>query len=319
MANLGKLERVELREAWKNEAEHFTPWLAREDNLQLLSEALGIPLELVEQEKDVGPFRADILCRDASDDTVVLIENQLERTDHSHLGQIMTYAAGLEAVTIVWIAQRFTEEHRAALDWLNEITDEKISFLGLEVELWRIGNSPIAPKFNIVSRPNDWTKVVRSSGLTEHKRRQLEFWSAFKAYLQEKSELRSASPLARHWMTFFMGRSGFELGAIATIWDTTTKSDNPHIRVELYLSGPQAKLHFAQLERDKVAIEREVGQPLTWYNSDEKESCKLYVRRSANYENRDEWPGIFEWFRTNLELFNKVFGPRIKTLDALQA
>src|SRR6185312_8829511 len=107
-----------------------------------------------------GPLRADILCKDVGTDAWVLIENQLERTNHGHLGQLLTYAAGLDAVTIVWIAERFTEEHRAALDWLNERTDEKITFFGLEVELWQIGNSPVAPKFNIVSKPNDWAKSI---------------------------------------------------------------------------------------------------------------------------------------------------------------
>ena len=149
---LGRLQKVELREAWTTESGDFTPWLAKEENLSLLGETIGIELELESQEKDVGPFRADILCKDTATDNWVLIENQLERTDHTHLGQLLTYAAGLNAVTIVWIAERFTAEHRAALDWLNEKTDEKINFFGLEIELWQIGDSPIAPKFNIISQ-----------------------------------------------------------------------------------------------------------------------------------------------------------------------
>jgi hypothetical protein len=115
------------------------------------------------QERSVGLFRADILCKETTTDNWVLIENQLERTDHVHLGQLLTYAAGLQAVTIVWIAQYFTEEHRAALDWLNEITDERFNFFGLEIELWRIENSPVAPKFNVVCKPNDWTKKISQS------------------------------------------------------------------------------------------------------------------------------------------------------------
>lgn len=157
---LGRLEKAELRQAWNNEAGDFTPWLAEPDNLVLLGEAVGLELELEAQEKNVGPFRADILCKDTLTGNWVLIENQLERTDHLHLGQLLTYAAGLKAVTIVWIAERFTDEHRVALDWLNEITNETINFFGLEIELWRIGDSPMAPKFNVVSQPNDWTKTV---------------------------------------------------------------------------------------------------------------------------------------------------------------
>ena len=134
------------------------PWLARKENLDILGQTLVIDLELEAQERPVGPFRADILCKDIGSDRWVLIENQLERTDHNHLGQLLTYASGLEAVTIVWIAAHFTEEHRSTLDWLNRITDGSFRFFGLEVELWRIGDSPPAPKFNIVSKPNDWSQ-----------------------------------------------------------------------------------------------------------------------------------------------------------------
>jgi len=157
--NLGRLAKVELRDVWKNEAQDFTPWLAEEDNLALLGDTIGLDLELEAVEKGVGPFSADIVCKETANNTNVLIENQIERTDHTHLGQIMTYAAGLNAVTIVWVAKRFTDEHRAALDWLNEITNEDITFFGLEVEVWRIGDSAKAPKFNVVSKPNEWTKA----------------------------------------------------------------------------------------------------------------------------------------------------------------
>ncbi|MDF1733853.1 MAG: hypothetical protein P1U37_01120, partial [Minwuia sp.] len=152
---IGRLESVPLRNAWETEAMNFTPWLAQEDHLGILSDVLGLELELEAQEKAVGPFRADLLCKNVGSDEWVLIENQLERTDHTHLGQLLTYASGLEAVTIIWIAARFTEEHRSTLDWLNRITDESFRFFGIEIELWRIGNSPVAPKFNVVSKPNN--------------------------------------------------------------------------------------------------------------------------------------------------------------------
>ena len=159
--SLGRLEKVDLRQIWLSESSGFTPWLAQHESLKLLGETIEMELECQSQEKEVGPFRADILCNDLSNDKFVLIENQLERTDHTHLGQLLTYAAGLEAVTIVWLAQRFTDEHRAALDWLNEHTSEQINFFGLEIELWKIGNSLVAPKFNIVSKPNDWTRSMK--------------------------------------------------------------------------------------------------------------------------------------------------------------
>lgn len=176
---LGRLVRVDLRKIWVSESGDFTPWLGKEENLRLLGETVGIDLELEAQEAGVDPFRADLLCKNTGDDSWVLIENQIETTDDTHLGQIMTYAAGLEVVTIIWIAERFTDEHRAALDWLNQITGEKFGFFGLEMELWQIGSSPVAPKFNIVSSPNDWTRTVqnsasRSGSLSEVKQAQLE-------------------------------------------------------------------------------------------------------------------------------------------------
>ncbi len=174
---LARLERVDLREEWKTEAQDFTPWLAQADNLALLSETLNMELKTMGQEASVGPFRADILCRDTLDDSWVLIENQLERTDHTHLGQLLTYAAGLQTVTIIWVAATFNDEHRAALDWLNEITDERFRFFGLEVELWKIGDSPAAPKFNIVSKPNEWahsaSKATRRPRFTDLAERNL--------------------------------------------------------------------------------------------------------------------------------------------------
>ena len=155
---LERLKKIDLRKAWKSEDQEFTPWLAGEENLELLGDTIGIELELVGREKDMGPFRADILCKNVEDDSWVLIENQIEKTDHKHLGQLMTYAAGLQAATIIWIASRFTEEHRKYLDWLNEITDKRFKFFGLEIELFQIGNSTYAPRFNVISMPNNWGK-----------------------------------------------------------------------------------------------------------------------------------------------------------------
>ena len=189
---LGRLSRVDLRKVWTSEASDFTPWLATEENMTVLGETLGIELELEAQEKAVGPFRADILCREIGTGAWVLIENQLERTDHSHLGQLLTYAAGLEAATIIWIASRFNDEHRSTLDWLNKITEERFRFFGLEVELWRIGESPAAPKFNVVSKPNDWSRSVAQGkraldleDLSTVKAMQLEYWAAFGEALRE--------------------------------------------------------------------------------------------------------------------------------------
>ena len=318
--SLGRLQKVDLREAWSSESSDFTPWLAQEENLNLLGDAIGIELELESQEKNVGPFRADILCKDTATDNWVLIENQLARTDHSHLGQLLTYAAGLNAVTIVWIAERFAEEHRATLDWLNERTDEKINLFGLEVELWRIGDSPIAPKFNIISQPNDWSRTVQqaaagSGEVSVHKQLQLKFWTAFRQYMEsQKSFVRCQKPLPQHWSNFAIGRSGVHLTAIVSLWNSETGSKGPEIRAELYLDGPSAKQDFAALERQKETIEKALGFGLTWHNPENKAMCRLYTRQNADFLNEALWPQQFEWLRQRLETMHKVFAPIVKNL-----
>ena len=315
---LGRLERVELRDIWTSEASDFTPWLAQPENLVVLADTLGMDLELEAQEKNVGPFRADILCKDIGTDAWVLVENQLERTDHTHLGQLLTYASGLQAVTIVWIAARFTEEHRSTLDWLNKITDESFRFFGLEVELWRIGQSPAAPKFNIVSKPNDWSRSVAKAAraiddaeLTETRIKQREYWEAFHAVLDAQ-----AGPLAgnrkaqaRSWMPYSVGRSRFQLTAVMS------RSKN-QVRAELYIKGNDAKAFFWLLRQQREAIERELGYPLEWEELPEGLDCRIAIYLDdVDPENEADWPRQHDWLAKRLNEFHRVFSQRIKTLD----
>jgi hypothetical protein len=315
------LQKVELREAWLSESSDFTPWLAQDENLNLLGDAIGIELELESQEKDVGPFRADILCKDTATDNWVLIENQLARTDHSHLGQLLTYAAGLNAVTIVWIAERFTEEHRATLDWLNERTDEKINLFGLEIELWRIGDSQIAPKFNIISQPNDWSRTVQQAAsgggeVSTYKQLQLKFWTAFKQYMEsEGSFVRCQKPSPHHWTNYAIGRSGVHLDSVISIWNSETGLKGPEIRAGLYLDGPNAKQEFAVLEKQKESIETALGFTLTWHNPENKAACRLNTRQNTDFLNESLWPEQFEWLRQRLEKMHNVFAPIVKNLN----
>lgn len=316
MAALGRLQRVELRDIWLSEASDFTPWLAQSDNLAVLADAIGMELELEAQERNVGPFRADILCKDINSDHWVLVENQLEKTDHVHLGQLLTYAAGLQAVTIVWVAARFTEEHRAALDWLNEITDERFAFFGLEVELWKIGDSPAAPKFNVVSKPNDWSrnvgqaaKRIEAEALTDTKQKQLAFWTAFRSHLEAAgSPIRSQKPFPQHWANFRIGRSGFALAA-------TLHSNEHRIGVELYLNGPNAKQDFQTLLIHQQAIEVEIGCSLTWMELPERKGSRIALFRSGiDPMDMANWPMISSWMHENLEAFDKALRNRIRDL-----
>ena len=314
MEELGRLIKVPLREFWEGEASDFTPWLAEEENISLLGETIGIELEVEAQERNVGPFRADILCKDTVTDKWVLIENQLERTDHSHLGQLLTYAAGLDAVTVVWVAERFTDEHRAALDWLNEITDEEFSFFGLEIELWRIGDSPMAPKFNMISHPNDWTKTIDQivhRELTSAQQLYFDYWTALQEHLEERNGVINPVASSRDsWVSFGVGRSGFWLSASASVRDKW-------ISVSLTLAGRDGKPHFYLLEGDKVDIEEEIGAKLEW---DEKQGRKQnYISLSLediDLEDRQDWDRQHQWLCEQLEAFHNVFSPRIKTLDA---
>jgi hypothetical protein len=315
---LGILERVELRDIWLSEASDFTPWLAGNENLAQLGKTIGMELELEAQEKNVGPFRADILCKDTATGDWVLVENQLEKTDHTHLGQLLTYAAGLKAVTIVWVAAQFTEEHRATLDWLNTITNEGFQFFGLEVELWKIGDSPAAPKFNIISKPNDWTRSVSQAArrienetLTDTKAMQLEFWTEFSEFLKSgKSPIRPQKPYPQHWMNFSVGRSGFLLGALLN-------TPEKRIGVELYLNDDDAKSYFGLLSQEKQRIEEELGFPLNWMELPDRKSCRLLLSlEDASPMDRQRWPEYRQWMKERLERFNAVFRPRVRALNA---
>jgi hypothetical protein len=293
VTNLGRLERVDLRNIWVSEATDFTPWLARQENLAILADTLGLELELEAQERPVGPFRADILCKDVATDRWVLIENQLERTDHSHLGQLLTYASGLEAVTIVWIAARFTEEHRSTLDWLNKITDDRFRFFGLEVELWRIGDSPSAPKFNIISKPNDWSqsvaqaaRAIDQSELSETRVMQREYWASLNQSLNAMGGPVSGNkkPQPQAWMSFPTGRSGFLLNGVMI-------RPKNQIRAELYISGTQAKSFFGLLKRQKDPIERELGQSLEWEELPSRRDCRISAYlNGVDPEDEADWP-----------------------------
>lgn len=309
--NLGKLESIKLREVWANEANDFTPWLAARENLDYLGETIGIELELETQEKNVGPYRADLLCRDTVNDTYVLIENQLEKTNHSHLGQLLTYAAGLQAVTIVWVSSNFTDEHRATLDWLNSITPDEISFFGLEIEAWRIGSSQVAPKFNIISKPNDWIKSrsgIDSNELSEIQKFRLQYWLDLREYIATShSFLKTRKPRPQYWYNLAIGRSKFHLSARA-------KSRMKVLECALVIKGSNAKRQFAELIGRKSDVEEKTGLNFTWREMPDKQWSEVTISTDGDPSVRDDWPSQHEWFKSTLEKMHKVFSPIIRDL-----
>ena len=289
---LSKITKVDLRSCWQNEASDFTPWLASEDNIALLADALGInELEVRSQEEHVGPFRADILCIDPGTDKLVLIENQLEKTDHNHLGQILTYAAGLDAVTIIWVAEHFTEEHRAAIDWLNRITDKEFNFFGVEIELIKIGDSPAAPMFNVIAKPNGWSKDVRSSqasneGRSEGEEFNYEYWDAFVDYMKNNPSklFRTRSASYDHWMSIAIGKGGI------------------HIK------------YFDTLAKYKEEAEESIGVKLTWRRLDNKKASTIDIYKSGDLNSLTSREEIFAWYRDYTEKFINFFKPIIKKM-----
>lgn len=314
---LSRLEEIELREIWPDEAQDFTPWLAEEENLSLLGETLGLELEFEAKEVNTGNFRADILCKN-DDDTWVLIENQLEETDHDHLGKILTYSAGLNAHTVVWISKEFREEHLAALDRLNEITDKQFRYFGVEIKVWQIGDSAPAPLFDVVSSPNDWSRTVNRGtqravdrNVSELRKLQEKFWTEFSKYLTNKNSSippPNPQPLAR--TIFRIGKSDFSIHA-------TLVKRSRQIRIQLTIRGDNAKAHYHLLKEQQIEIESEFGGSLEWSELPEHEESHVYLSRN-NTEVTDEtgWPSQHEWLASKLELFDKVFRQRIQELNA---
>lgn len=304
----GLLESVQLRRYWKDEARDFTPWLAKEKNLTMLGEVIGMNLELVETEKHIGPFRADILARD--EDVEVIIENQLDATDHKHLGQLLVYAANRGSGVIVWVARSVTDEYRKVIDWLNEKTD--VDFFALEVELWRIGDSPVAPKFNVVCEPNNFTRAVKATGeLGTAQQLQLEFWTGFTQFTSN-ADTSFTIPKAggQHWFELRIGTS--------RAFVSLTALRNGRMGCELYIGHSQADAIYAALETEKDVIEAELGAPgsIEWMPLPERKSCRIAIYQEvASLDSRDHWQQAFEWLLSWAEKFKSSFAARVKALE----
>lgn len=311
---LGKLKKVEIRKVWPKEDANFTPWLAREENIALLGEEINIDLDVQAQEERVGPFRADILCKDMATEHFVLIENQFGKTDHSHLGQIMTYASGLNALTVIWIAEKFVEEHRAALDWLNNITDESVGFFGIEIELYQIGDSAPAPMFNIVSKPNNWSKTIKrtaeNAALTETKLLQQEYWQTMKDFVErQKVSFKMQKPLPQHWTNIAIGRTDFKVCAIANTRDKW-------LCIQLVVSGNKALENFKRLkelyeEQSKI----ELSTQIEWTEKEggKEHHVNYFILNTDPFDKKD-WARQHTLLKEWVEKFILFFRDKIKEL-----
>ena len=312
-SKISTLEPVSIREVWPREATHFTPWLARPGSLELLGETLGLELVLQGTERPVGSFSADILCRRIEGGTDaeswVVIENQYGMTDHDHLGKLLTYVAGLEAHTAVWIAEEFRDEHRAALELLNTSSTREYAYFGIEVKLFSIDQSRPAPQFNVVVQPNDWEKTIREEqegGLSPKRQLQLDFWREFRDRMDSESDIRCPQPQADSYMRYNTGDSRYWVGAVF--------SADGILRVDLATYSEQIHIIFERLHESKDEIESQSEQQYEWGPPPRGTKPRVYVQRDVQFEDRERWSEYQQWLKTELERMFEFVVPRVRAL-----
>ena len=300
-------QEYDLRTVWPNEACDFTPWL--ENNLNLLGEAIGVDLCFRERESAVGKFSLDILASEEGTDNAVVIENQLESSNHTHLGQLLTYAAGKNAKIIVWIVKQAREEHRRAMEWLNEHTDDETAFFLVEVELWRIGDSAPAVHFNILEQPNNWAKQVKNISATEGQlqSRLLNYWTDFNEYAQSNKKFieyfKLKKPPVRTWYTFSIGASRYSLSL-----NVNTQTNEQ--RVELYISDDQE--FFEYLEKHRENIQAQIDMQLEWMALPNKKASRVRLQRNIPIFDETKKVDQFNWFIKYTILLYDVFKPYVE-------
>jgi len=308
MEKLGKLKKInDISSVWPHEANDFTPWLAEEENLAILGEELGLDFELIGTEFKVGNYSADIVASISETEDIAVIENQYGSTDHKHLGQIITYASGLNAKYIIWIVEKVNPEHRQAVDWINEYTSEEINIFICKIGLWQINDSPLAPKFQIVSSPNDWTKSVKTNLNTEMnptKTLQLKYWSKVKEEIDENYPIfNSRKPRGQHWYNLAIGKPSAHISLIMN-------TQMPGIKVQLHI--PDSEELFEHLYSLKNEIESELGYELEWLNSENTKSANIVIAKKTEVDDESKWKENIKWHLTRASEFYDAFADRVK-------
>lgn len=314
MVEVATLEKVPVRDVWPDEAGDLTPWLA--GRTQLLSETLGMDLELVESEMSVGPFRADLVFRDAASDFLVVVENLIGKTDHDHLGKLITYGAGLNANYVVLLAEDFRPEHRTALTWLNTISEDGFGFFAVVLETIRIDDSKPAPHLRVIVEPDDWQRAVKLAK-NQGKKALLysQFWSEFlpqfrKAYPDWS---KSKKPPKFSYMGFPSGCSKVKLVACFG------KSGRP--RVEVYIDTDDIESNtrlFDALHERRDSIEKKIGEELTWDSLEGKKAARISLCLSdtrITVNERDRWTEVHTLFVDALGRMREAFTPHLEELS----
>ena len=288
---VGRLERIDLRKVWMNEAKDFTTWL--EKHLDILAESIGFDLSTIEREKAVGPFSADIFAEGPNGDAVV-IENQLEKTDHDHLGKLVTYLSNLEAKTAIWITSNPRPEHSKAVNWLNEISPPDIAFYLVKVEAYKIGESEPAPLFSVVCGPSPEIKQLgkQKQNLAERHVQLLKFWGLLLEKARERTTLHSnISPSKENWIMTGAGKSGISWNYNITMHGGST---------ELYIDRGAGKKDetdkiYNTLLNDRERIEQQFGEPLVWDRVEGRRACKITsICEIGGLQDIDRWSAIQE-------------------------
>lgn len=310
----GTLNKVALRELWPNEASDFTPWLA--ENIDELGQALGIDLELIEQEASVGDFSLDILAKDLGTSRPVIIENQLTQTDHDHLGKLITYAAGFDASIVIWVSDSIREEHRQAMDWLNQRTDSETSFFAVVVEVIKIDNSKPAFNFKLVASPNEWQKSkkrqTQRSSLSTKSERYQNYFQCLIDDLRNIHRFTSAKAgQPQNWYSFSSGVSGIMYGANFT--------QGGKARTELYIDlgeHSKNKYVFDKLFDMKDEIEGALGNQVSWERLDNKRASRLALYIDGSIDESDaELEKVRNWHIEQLLKFKAALGRKIGRLS----
>ena len=307
---LASLEKLSLRKIWPNEATDFTPWLAA--NIDKLGSALGLDLEWIESEAPVGGRSLDLLARDLSTSQMVIIENQLTATDHDHLGKLLTYAAGYSASIVIWVADSIRDEHRQALEWLNQRTDQATQFFGVVVEVMRIDDSRPALNIKPVVLPNEWQKSKKGtnqSGVSEKGERYRSYFQGLIDELREKHKFTGAKVgQPQNWYSFSSGIPGVVYSANFGL--------GSKVRAEIYIDTGEHehnKTLFDKLKLKAASFESEYGCKLSWERLDEKRASRIAVYREGLVESSDsELEEIQAWHVENLLKLKKVFAQTVK-------
>ena len=312
--NLSKITEIPPRRYWQSESSDFTPWLAEEDNIALLSEAISLDLEVVSREEKIDGGRADLLCVESGTERNVIIENQLEKTDPDHLGRILSYASALNASTIIWIATEFDEQYRATVDWLNRVTGEEFNFFGIEIHLLQIGNSDYAPQFK-VAKPNDWQKRVMSSSkvgdndLSDMKKSQKQYWEEFVSYMKANPSklFHTQTPAPQHWMNIAIGRSYFYMSVCVS-------SRENKISVQFWINNENPKAAFDSLLVHKQQSLTEISADIDWLRLDDRKQSSVQLSKPYDFLDVSTRQAQFAWFKEFIEKFITFFKPKIKNL-----